>query len=77
MSIAPAPFLVSVIVPTRDRPALLREALASIRAIETETLRFEILVGDNGLAAENKLAAEAFGAFYMTCILYPCYRAGQ
>jgi len=66
VSIAPAPVLVSVIVPTRDRPALLREALGSIRAIETETLRFEILVGDNGLAAENKLAAEAFGAFYMT-----------
>jgi glycosyltransferase involved in cell wall biosynthesis len=60
------PTLVSVIVPTRDRPALLREALASIRAIETETLTFEILVGDNGADPESKVVAEEFGAFYMT-----------
>ncbi len=66
MSIAPATTLVSVIVPTRDRPALLREALASIRAIETKTLKFEILVGDNGMDPANKLAALDFGAIYMT-----------
>lgn len=58
--------LVSVIVPTRERPALLREALASIRAIESETLKFDILVGDNGTDPASKLAALDFDAFYMT-----------
>lgn len=61
-----APTLVSVVVPTRNRPALLREALASIRALETPSLKFEILVGDNGIEMANKLAAAEFGAFYMT-----------
>ena len=61
-----APTLVSVIVPTRDRPALLREALASIRAIENDWLKFEILVGDNGSDPASKLAVAEFGAFYMT-----------
>jgi glycosyltransferase involved in cell wall biosynthesis len=58
------PTLVSVIVPTRDRPALLREALASIRANETGTLKFEILVGDNGAEPLNPKAAADFGARY-------------
>lgn len=66
MSSTPAPVLVSVVVPTRDRPVLLREALASIRALETETLRFEILIGDNGLDPANEFAAMDFGAIYMT-----------
>lgn len=65
MSRATAPTLVSVIVPTRDRTVFLREALASIRALETETLKFEILVGDNGTDPASKLAAAEFGAFYM------------
>lgn len=56
---------VSVIVPTRDRPALLREALASIRAIETPVLSFEILVGDNGKDPASRTAAEEFGAIYL------------
>lgn len=56
---------VSVIVPTRDRPALLREALASIRAIETEALTFEILVGDNGADPASRAAAEEFGATWL------------
>lgn len=54
--------LVSVIVPTRDRPAFLRQALESIRAIEGDDLRFEILVGDNGAVPETRAVAEAFGA---------------
>ena len=62
---------VSVIVPTRDRPALLREALASIRAIETATLTFEILVGDNGKDPASRAAAEEFGATHI-----PVERAG-
>lgn len=55
---------ISVIVPTRDRPAFLREALASIRAIESENLTFEILVGDNGSDPASRAAAEEFGAIY-------------
>jgi glycosyltransferase involved in cell wall biosynthesis len=66
VSAATLPTAVSVIVPTRDRPALLREALASIRAVESETLTFDILVGDNGIDPASKLAAADFGAFYMT-----------
>lgn len=56
------PTRVSVVVPTRDRPALLREALASIRRLEGSDLSFEILVGDNGRDGETKRAAEAYGA---------------
>jgi len=64
MGVSEKPVLVSVIVPTRDRPALLREALASIRAIESATMKFEILVGDNGKDLASRAAAEAFGARY-------------
>lgn len=56
---------VSVIVPTRDRPTLLRQALASIRALVGPDLTFEILVGDNGSAPETRAAAEEFGAIYL------------
>jgi glycosyltransferase involved in cell wall biosynthesis len=56
---------VSVIVPTCDRPVLLRQALASIRALEGPDLAFEILVGDNGSAAETPVIAEEFGAIYL------------
>ncbi len=62
MGLSQAPTLISVIVPTRDRPALLREALASVRAVESETLTFEIFVGDNGVDPASKDAAEAYGA---------------
>lgn len=57
-----APTLVSVVVPTRDRPAFLRQALESIRAVEGPDLRFEIIVGDNGACAETPQVANAFGA---------------
>ncbi|MEQ1781180.1 MAG: glycosyltransferase family 2 protein [Hyphomonadaceae bacterium] len=57
--------LVSVIVPTRDRPALLCEALASIRALETDALTFEILVGDNGNDPASRAAADAYRAIWM------------
>lgn len=57
--------LVSVIVPTRDRPALLREALASIRALEGPDLRFEIAVGNNGGFDGVREACVAFGACHV------------
>jgi len=59
---------VSVVVPTRDRPKLLREALASIRALEGEDLTFEILIGDNGKDPGSKTAAEEFGATHLPVV---------
>jgi glycosyltransferase involved in cell wall biosynthesis len=58
--------LVSVIVPTKQRPDLLREALSSIRAIEGPDLEFEILVGDNGQLPESRTIAEDFGCLYFS-----------
>ena len=58
------PRRVSVIIGTRDRPALLREALASIRALEGEDLTFEILVGDNGATPETADVVAEFGGIY-------------
>ncbi|MBY9067943.1 glycosyltransferase [Hyphomonas sp. WL0036] len=57
---------VSVIVATRNRPALLRDALRSIRAVEaiSDDLKFEILVGDNGTDADAAAVAEEFAARY-------------
>jgi glycosyltransferase involved in cell wall biosynthesis len=56
---------VSVIVPTCDRPVTLRQALASIRALEGPDLTFEILVGDNGANPQTPAIAEEFGAIYL------------
>jgi glycosyltransferase involved in cell wall biosynthesis len=56
---------VSVIVPTRDRTALLAEALASIRAIEGPDLRIEIIVGDNSPSGSAAGVAGRFGALYV------------
>ena len=53
---------VSVVVPTCDRPALLAQALASIRALEGADLAFEIIVGDNGRSPGTAEVAAAFGA---------------
>ncbi|WP_409560535.1 glycosyltransferase family 2 protein [Hyphomicrobium sp. MC8b] len=58
------PRRVSVIIGTRDRPALLREAMASIRALEGSDLTFEILVGDNGTTPETPNVVAEFGGVY-------------
>lgn len=60
-----SPRRVSVIVPTRDRPAMLAQALESIRKLEGEDLSFEILVGDNGSAPETAAVAARYGATYV------------
>lgn len=60
-----APRLVSVAVPTRNRPDTLRLALQSIRALEGPDLKFEILVGDNGDLPETKAVTEEFGGVYV------------
>jgi glycosyltransferase involved in cell wall biosynthesis len=56
---------ISVVVPTRDRPDYLRQALASIRALEASDLKFEILVGDNGSDPRTVAVAEEFGAIHI------------
>src|SRR4030081_437898 len=56
---------VSVVVPTQDRPTLLREALQSIRALEDDDVSFEIIVGDNGTSTDTRTIAEAFNAVYL------------
>lgn len=61
----PAPRLVSVVVPTKDRPELLKEALASIRALEGSDIAFEILVGDNGSDPQTAEVATTFGAIHL------------
>lgn len=62
---APTSRRVSVIVPTRNRPDLLKEALASIRALETPGLSFEILIGDNGTDPNTIEIARKFGAIHL------------
>jgi glycosyltransferase involved in cell wall biosynthesis len=62
---APPKPKVSVIVPTCDRPILLKQALASIRALEGLDLTFEILVSDNGSGRETAKVVEEFGGFYL------------
>ena len=59
---------ISVVVPTYQRPAMLREALASIRALEAshDDLALEIIVGDNGLQDEARRISSEFGAVYTT-----------
>lgn len=58
------PTLVSVIVPTCDRPEMLAEALASIRAIEGPDIRFQIIVADNGHSRPAGDVAARFDATY-------------
>ncbi|MBC7769864.1 MAG: glycosyltransferase family 2 protein [Phycisphaerales bacterium] len=64
MSTAPRR-LISVVVPTRDRPDYLRQALASIRALEGREFEFEILVGDNGSDPRTIEVTRAFGARHL------------
>jgi glycosyltransferase involved in cell wall biosynthesis len=56
---------VSVVVPTKDRATLLREALKSIRALEHDDLSFQIIVADNGKSKDARVIAEAFNAVYL------------
>lgn len=61
----PGPRLISVVVPTHNRPVLLRGALESIRALEGNDVRFEILVCDNGISRETRDVAESYKAIYL------------
>jgi len=58
--------LVSVVIPTKDRRDLLREALASVRALAGDDLRIEIIVADNGSSDDSSIVAAEFGARFVT-----------
>jgi glycosyltransferase involved in cell wall biosynthesis len=60
------PRLISVIVPTYNRPGTLVEAVASIRALEGTEFQFEILVCDNGQAYETQSVADRYDAKYIS-----------
>lgn len=62
----PDPYFVSVVVPTRDRPELLRVALNSIRALEGDDVRLEVIVSDNSGCGSARALAREFGARYVT-----------
>ena len=57
-----APTRVSAIIPTKNRAALLREALTSVRAVEGPDLELEIIVADHGSTDDTESVARAFGA---------------
>lgn len=68
---------VSVVVPTFNRPAMLRQALASIRELERSDIgvAFEIVVGDNGLSDETRSVCEDYGAIYVPVTERNCSHA--
>ena len=61
----PSPRLISVIVPTYNRPIQLGEAVASIRALQGPDLQFEILICDNGQTRETQSVADHYDAKYI------------
>jgi glycosyltransferase involved in cell wall biosynthesis len=64
----PEPVRVSVIVPTKNRAPLLRQALASIRAIEGPDLSIELIVSDNGSVDDSRSVAAEFDAIWLETV---------
>lgn len=60
---------VSVIVPTKNRSALLRRALASIRAVECDGVMLEIIVADNGSTDDTESVTREFGAHFVQALV--------
>ena len=52
--------LVSIIIPSKDQPDVLETCIASIRQFDSEDIRTEIIVVDNGSTAYNRLRVEEF-----------------
>ncbi|MGE5597685.1 MAG: glycosyltransferase family 2 protein [Hyphomicrobiales bacterium] len=58
---------VSVVIPTRDRAALLAGALRSVQALARDDLELEILVVDNGSTDDTPQVVRAAGAKLLLC----------
>ncbi|MBV9174038.1 MAG: glycosyltransferase family 2 protein [Chloroflexi bacterium] len=54
-----------MVIPAWKRPAPLRQALASVRAVQGTDLDIEIVVADNALLDETEQIAHEFGAVYL------------
>ncbi len=67
MTVVAAVPKVSVVVPTRNRDELLREALASVMTNLDPRFELEMLVVDNGEGAHTEAIAHEFGARYLRC----------
>ncbi|MDQ3703440.1 MAG: glycosyltransferase family 2 protein [Chloroflexota bacterium] len=63
--IATLPARVSVIIPTKDRSACLRQALTSVRALEGDDLSLEVIVVDDGSIDDTAAVARQFGALHL------------
>ena len=57
--------LVSVIIPTRNRAGLLREAVASVLAVQRVGFALEVIVVDDGADAETREVAAAYPVQYV------------
>ncbi|HZO27832.1 MAG TPA: glycosyltransferase [Chloroflexota bacterium] len=55
------PYRVSVVIPTRNRSALLAEAVRSVQALDGPDLDLEIIVVDNGSTDDTEQVAKALG----------------
>src|SRR5438093_1030866 len=53
--------VLSVVIPTRNRAALLAGALASVEAIGSDRLQVEKIVVDDGSTDETRLVADRYG----------------
>jgi glycosyltransferase involved in cell wall biosynthesis len=67
---------VSVVIPTRDRSSLLREALTSVRALEGADLTFEIIVVNDGSSDDTAAVAREMGAVVVE-VSPPCSPRGK
>src|SRR5436309_3092403 len=57
--------LVSVVIPTRDRQRLLRQALDSVMAQASAPIRLQVIIADNGLEPGVARIAQEYGAEYV------------
>ena len=55
------PYRVSVVIPTRNRSALLAEAVRCVQALDGPDLDLEIIVVDNGSTDDTEQVAKALG----------------
>ena len=59
------PFRVSVVIPTRNRGALLAEAIRSVQALGGPDLELEVIVVDNGSTDDTEQVARSLGTRYL------------